>query len=103
MEQALVRGYKINGPKGKKFYHRDDLRLTSKGDTKTTEMIAARKKEMEEREQKELDEMRVREDIAKEKRDLKNKRVPRKAGLAGLKSLRALTDREKKRDKTIGS
>ena len=37
------------------------------------------------------------------KRDQKNKRVPRKAGLAGLKSLRALTDREKKRDKTIGS
>ena len=56
-----------------------------------------------EREKKELEEMRVREDAAKIKRDKKNKRVPRKAAVAGLKSLRALTDREKRRDKTIGS
>ena len=95
--------YKINGPKGKKFYHRDDLRLTTKGDTKTTELIAARKKEIEEREERELKEMRVREDVAKVKRDLKNKRAPRKGALKALAKLRALTDREKKRDKTIGS
>jgi len=101
--QKKANRYKINGPQGKKFYHRDDLRLTSKGDTKTTELIATRKKEMEEREEKELKDMRKREDVAKIKRDKKNKRAPRKAGVAGLKSLRALTDREKKRDKTIGS
>ena len=101
--QKKANKYKINGPKGKQFYHRDDLRLTTKGDTKTTEVIAARKKEMEEREQKELEEMRVREDAAKIKRDQKNKRAPRKGALEALKKLRALTDREKKRDKTIGS
>ena len=58
---------------------------------------------MDEREEKELQEMRVREDVAKVKRDLKNKRVPRKGALKALAKLRALTDREKKRDKTIGS
>ena len=101
--QKKANKYKVHGPKGKKFYHRDDLRLTTKGDTKTTALIATREKEMEEREAKELQDMRKREDVAKLKRDKKMKRVPRKAGLAGLKSLRALTDREKKRDKTIGS
>ena len=95
--------YKINGPKGKKFYHRDDLRLTSKGDKKTTELIAARKKEMEEKEAREVQEIRKKVDedyLAKAK---KFKRAPRKGAIEAMKKYRAMVDREKRRDKTIGS
>jgi len=39
-----IRGnsYKIDGPKGKKFYHRDDLRLTSESDKESERIIKER-------------------------------------------------------------
>jgi hypothetical protein len=38
--------YKINGPDKKKFYHRDDLRLTSVLDMKTEHVLRKRKKKL---------------------------------------------------------
>ena len=95
--------YKINGPKGNQFYHRDDLRLTSKADTKTTELIATRKKEMEEREEREVQEIRKKQDIDYLEKSKKFGRKPRKGNIAAMKKFRAMMDREKRRDKTIGS
>ena len=95
--------YKINGPKGKQFYHRDDLRLTSKADTKTTELIATRKKEMEEREEREVQEIRKKQDSDYLEKSKRFGRKPRQGAIAAMKKFRAMVDREKRRDKTIGS
>ena len=95
--------YKINGPKGKKFYHRDDLRLTSKGDVKTKELIKTRKKDMEEKEEREVKEIRKKIDKDYLEKAKKFKRAPRKGAMKAMKKFRAMMDREKRRDKTIGS
>ena len=95
--------YKINGPKGKKFYHRDDLRLTSKGDVKTKELIKTRKKDMEEKEEREVKEIRKKIDKDYLEKAKKYKRAPRKGAMKAMKKFRDMMDREKRRDKTIGS
>ena len=91
--------YKIDGPSGKKFYHRQDLKPTPPPDKKSIAILYKREKTEIEKEKKELE--KIRDDI--DKKSKKSGRPKRESAKKAVEKLRALNDREKWLDKKIGS
>ena len=91
--------YKIDGPKGKKFYHRDDLKLTTPVDKKTIKILHDRERATEKAEKAER--AKIRKDIDEQAK--KSKRPKRKAAQKAKDKYRAMMDKSRELDKRIGS
>jgi len=91
--------YKIDGPDGKKFYHREKLRVTPPPDRKTIKLLYEREKAAEKKDK--IDTAKIRKDIDE---NVGGRRRSSRAGAKKAKEkFRAMVDREKRRDKQIGS
>ena len=90
--------YKIDGPSGKKFYHRQDLKPTPPADRKSLLIIHKREKAAIEKEREELQKIRDEAD----KKTKKSGRPKRASAQKALAKIRALNDRERWLDKQIG-
>ena len=88
--------YKIDGPSGKKFYHRDDLRITSESDKRSLRILHDRKVKLRDNEAAER--KKIRAEIDKAKKGKKQ----RKAAVKGMKKFREMADREKELDVALG-
>ena len=91
--------YKIDGPNGKKFYHRQDLKPTPPADKKTLQILHEREKSAEAKNKKEI--KQIRKDI--DKKAKASKRPKRAGAQAAKEKLRKMYDTERERDKTIGT
>ena len=87
--------YKLDGPEGKKFYHRDLLKPTAAPDRKSIKIIFERQRQAYLKEKNDIE--KIRKDI-----DAKMKKGDRKAKLEGTKKLRAMLDRERELDRLLG-
>ena len=66
--------YKVDGPSGKKFYHRDDLRITARSDKLTKQIIDKRGEELA----KERAVLQQKRDAQQRQKDLEKKRVEKR-------------------------
>jgi hypothetical protein len=89
--------YKIDGPKGKMFYHREMLRVTSAADQKTEKELKRRKEEREQQEIKET--KKIRKKIIKTQ--TVSKRPRRKAAKKAMEKMFKAADRGKEIDKML--
>ena len=87
--------YKLDGPDGKKFYHRDMLKPTVASDKKSIRIIYERQNQEYLKEKRDID--KIRQEI-----DKKVKKGDRKAKIEGTKKLRAMLDRERRLDALLG-
>jgi len=78
------RSYKVDGPDGKKMYHRDNLRLTEKYDEESEKILKQRGEKMKvirKKQKEKLDAKKIQERIQKKKivKDIKlKKKIPKK-------------------------
>ena len=89
--------YKIAAPAGKKFYHRDNLRLTSESDKVSAQILKSRETAAVKKDVK---------DTAERRREIDTgtgRRSSRRGTQKAKEKFRAMADREKRRDRSIGS